>query len=50
MVQLTPEEADVYRECPVVLDFESGFYIFPVTYALYRNELDQTDFNQLLAQ
>ncbi|KAJ7188640.1 FAD dependent oxidoreductase [Mycena filopes] len=29
MVQLTPEEGDLYRQCPVVLDFESGFYIFP---------------------
>ncbi|KAJ6497714.1 FAD dependent oxidoreductase [Mycena sanguinolenta] len=31
MVQLTPEEGDAYRECPVVLDFASGFYIFPPT-------------------
>ncbi|KAJ7928452.1 hypothetical protein B0H13DRAFT_1967323 [Mycena leptocephala] len=23
------EEADIYKNCPVVLDFESGFYIFP---------------------
>ncbi|KAJ7782733.1 FAD dependent oxidoreductase [Mycena metata] len=29
MIQLTPEEADIYRHCPVVLDFSSGFYIFP---------------------
>ncbi|KAJ7244158.1 FAD dependent oxidoreductase [Mycena haematopus] len=29
MVQLTPDEADAYRECPVVLDFVSNFYIFP---------------------
>ncbi|KAJ7818206.1 FAD dependent oxidoreductase, partial [Mycena olivaceomarginata] len=29
MVQLTPEEADAYRESPVVLDFEKGYYIFP---------------------
>ncbi|KAF8178597.1 FAD dependent oxidoreductase [Mycena galopus ATCC 62051] len=29
MVQLTSEEADAYRECPVVLDFGSNFYIFP---------------------
>ncbi|KAF7351164.1 DAO domain-containing protein [Mycena sanguinolenta] len=29
MVQLTPEEADAYKECPVVLDFASSFYIFP---------------------
>ncbi|KAI0682765.1 FAD dependent oxidoreductase [Cerioporus squamosus] len=28
-VQLTPEEADRYRQCPVYLDFHSGFYIFP---------------------
>lgn len=30
MVQLTEEEGDKYRQSPVVLDFESGFYIFPV--------------------
>ncbi|KAJ6589812.1 FAD dependent oxidoreductase [Mycena vulgaris] len=29
MVQLTEEEGDRYRQSPVVLDFESGFYIFP---------------------
>lgn len=29
-IQLTPEEAESYRECPVYLDFHSGFYIFPV--------------------
>ncbi|KAJ6631614.1 FAD dependent oxidoreductase [Mycena sp. CBHHK59/15] len=29
MVQLTQEEGNIYRDCPVVLDFESGFYIFP---------------------
>ncbi|EGO00698.1 hypothetical protein SERLA73DRAFT_50792 [Serpula lacrymans var. lacrymans S7.3] len=29
MVQLTREEADVYRDCPVVLNFRTGFYIFP---------------------
>ncbi|KAJ6520741.1 FAD dependent oxidoreductase [Mycena capillaripes] len=29
MVQLTQEEGDAYRESPVVLDFEAGFYIFP---------------------
>ncbi|KAJ7686467.1 FAD dependent oxidoreductase [Mycena rosella] len=29
MVQLTKEEGNRYRQCPVVLDFESGFYIFP---------------------
>ncbi|KAF7353931.1 DAO domain-containing protein [Mycena venus] len=31
MVQLTPEEADAYRDCPVVLDVTSCFYIFPPT-------------------
>jgi hypothetical protein len=31
MVQLSEEEADKYRLCPVVLDFSSGFYIFPVS-------------------
>ncbi|KAF7377841.1 DAO domain-containing protein [Mycena sanguinolenta] len=29
MVQLTPEEADMYKECPVVLDFALSFCIFP---------------------
>ncbi|KAJ7502939.1 FAD dependent oxidoreductase [Mycena galericulata] len=29
MVQLTQEEGDIYRKCPVVLDFKSGFYVFP---------------------
>ncbi|TRM69123.1 FAD dependent oxidoreductase [Schizophyllum amplum] len=29
MVQLTEEEAVQYRKCPVVLDFSSGFYVFP---------------------
>ncbi|KAI0057880.1 FAD dependent oxidoreductase [Artomyces pyxidatus] len=28
-IQLSPEEADLYRKCPVVLDFVSGFYVFP---------------------
>ncbi|THH18114.1 hypothetical protein EW146_g2820 [Bondarzewia mesenterica] len=28
-VKLTPEEADRYRQCPVILDFLSGFYMFP---------------------
>jgi len=31
MVQLSEEEALAYRDCPVVLDFSSGFYIFPVS-------------------
>ena len=30
MIQLTPEEAVKYQDCPVVLDFKSGFYVFPV--------------------
>ncbi|KAI0665651.1 FAD dependent oxidoreductase [Trametes maxima] len=29
MIQLTPEEGDLYRDCPVVLNFHSGFYMFP---------------------
>jgi len=28
-IQRTPEETDNYRDCPVVLDFSSGFYVFP---------------------
>ncbi|KXN85293.1 L-pipecolate oxidase [Leucoagaricus sp. SymC.cos] len=31
MIQLTEEEAAVYQDCPVVLDFTSGFYAFPPT-------------------
>jgi hypothetical protein len=30
MIQLTKEEAAQYEDCPVVLDFASGFYVFPV--------------------
>jgi hypothetical protein len=30
MVQLTPEEGEAYSKVPVVLDFASGFYVFPV--------------------
>ncbi|TFK74011.1 FAD dependent oxidoreductase [Pluteus cervinus] len=29
MIQLTASEAELYKACPVVLDFRSGFYIFP---------------------
>ncbi|KAF9526632.1 FAD dependent oxidoreductase [Crepidotus variabilis] len=29
MIQLSKEEAEIYRRCPVILDFSSGFYIFP---------------------
>ena len=31
MVQLSRKEAEMYKDCPVVLDFSSGFYIFPVS-------------------
>jgi hypothetical protein len=32
MIQLSEEEAGVYRDCPVVVDFGgSGFYVFPVS-------------------
>jgi len=31
MVQLSEKEAEIYKDCPVVLDFSSGFYIFPVS-------------------
>lgn len=30
-IQLTSAEAKRYRSCPVVLDFGTGFYIFPVS-------------------
>jgi hypothetical protein len=30
-IQLTDEEAKRYSGCPVVLDFQSGFYMFPVS-------------------
>ncbi|KAF7321586.1 DAO domain-containing protein [Mycena kentingensis (nom. inval.)] len=29
MVQLTEDEAAAYRDIPVIVDFESGFYVFP---------------------
>ena len=29
-MQLSPEEAEAYRSCPVYLDFHTGFYVFPV--------------------
>jgi len=28
-IQLTPAETEIYQDCPVVLDFGSGFYVFP---------------------
>ncbi|KAK1230481.1 hypothetical protein PQX77_006409 [Marasmius sp. AFHP31] len=31
MIQLTEEEADAYREGPVTLNFDTGFYCFPPT-------------------
>lgn len=31
MIQLTDEEADAYRDCPVFLDFSTGYYCFPVS-------------------
>ncbi|KAG2153294.1 FAD dependent oxidoreductase [Suillus clintonianus] len=32
MIQLTPEEAEEYCKTPVVLDFRTGFYVFPPTH------------------
>jgi len=29
-IQLTPEEADLYREVPVIYNQTTGLYIFPV--------------------
>ncbi|TFK44882.1 FAD dependent oxidoreductase [Crucibulum laeve] len=29
MIQLSEDEANSYRDCPVVLNFASGFYVFP---------------------
>jgi sarcosine oxidase/L-pipecolate oxidase len=49
MVQLTQEEADIYKNCPVVLDFESGFYIFPVSISFsgtHSMELTQSKPNE----
>ncbi|KAG2043778.1 FAD dependent oxidoreductase [Suillus americanus] len=31
-IQLAPEEAEEYRKTPVVLDFRTGFYVFPPTH------------------
>ena len=30
MIQVTSEEAKIYKGCPVVLDHSTGFYVFPV--------------------
>lgn len=35
MIQLTEEEAMAYNDCPTLLDLSTGFYIFPVSTALY---------------
>jgi len=32
MIQLTESEGEQYKDCPVVLGFVSGFYVFPVRY------------------
>jgi sarcosine oxidase/L-pipecolate oxidase len=29
MIQLTEEEARIYKQAPLILDFKTGFYIFP---------------------
>lgn len=29
-IQLTPDEAARYKDVPVVLNYNTGFYIFPV--------------------
>ena len=43
-IQLTPEEAEEYRRTPVVLDFRTGFYVFPVSYYLsFKFSLLQVD-------
>jgi sarcosine oxidase/L-pipecolate oxidase len=39
-IQLNHEEADKYRDCPVVLDFGSGFYIFPVRSSRTTGRID----------
>jgi hypothetical protein len=31
MLQLSEQEAEAYRNCPIILDMGSGFYIFPVS-------------------
>ncbi|PFH52114.1 hypothetical protein AMATHDRAFT_140800 [Amanita thiersii Skay4041] len=31
MIQLTEQESNRYKDCPVVLDLSTGFYIFPPT-------------------
>ena len=30
MIKLSQEEAERYRDVPVVMDIHTGFYIFPV--------------------
>lgn len=36
MIQLTPEEAEEYRKTPVIVDFRTGFYIFPVSHRSFK--------------
>lgn len=40
-IQLTKEEADRYKQCPVVLDFDSGFYIFPASFPFFLRRVFQ---------
>lgn len=47
MIQLSKEEANLYKDCPVVLDFDSGFYIFPVSsHPYYSSALNIIKFRQ----
>lgn len=43
-IQLTPEEAETYHNTPVVLSFNTGFYMFPVskTRMVWKDELIKT--------
>jgi len=54
-IQLTSEEADIYRSCPVVLDFSTGFYIFPpnddniVKFAIHDSGVTHFPTDQLIS-
>jgi hypothetical protein len=42
MIKLSQEEAERYRDGPVVMDIHSGFYIFPVRAPFNLKSLDRT--------
>lgn len=37
MVQLTPEEAREFQDVPVVMNWDTGFYVFPVSWTIWTH-------------